>query len=232
MKKLLFTVTALVATAVFSNVHAQTALVDNETMSASAKVLKQIALANEQNINFGAVAATTLPHFKPEDPATSSAVPGYATSRATLGRMEIDATFQEVLSLEYPVEVVLTNNDVSPAATIKYVPQLAVESADVTAPTQGTAAIVGDQSSLTALQVTGTSAANLGMGGTAKNYVQIQRTGSSPNFVEKATLFFGGWLIDGTVTPVQGTAPTAVLPGTLASGTYNGQFTIIVDYVL
>lgn len=232
MKKVLFTLTALVATALTTNLFAQTSLVDQETMNASAKVLKQIQLANEANVNFGAVAANSLPYFKPNDPATSTNVPGFATGRSTLGRMEIDATFQEVLTLEYPVEVVLTNNDVSPAATIKYVPQLAIESADVTAPTVGTAAIVGDVSALGAGDVTGASTTNNGMGGSALNYVQIQRTGSAPNFVEKATLFFGGWLIDGTVTPIQGTAPTAVLPSNLASGTYNGNFTITVDYVL
>lgn len=236
MKKLLFTAAALVSTAVFTNVNAQTALDEVVTMNASAKVLKQIVLVNEQNVNFGAVASTTMPYLSPIDPTgASSQVPGLATARATVGRVEIDATFQEVLSLTYPVEVTLTNNDVTPAATIKYVPQLGVQNGDFSAPTVGTAVIVGSVSALAAGDVTSTTTANLGMGGAAKNYVQIQRTGSAPAFIEKSTLFFGGWLINATVTPVQGTAPVAgtdALPSTLASGTYNGNFTVTVDYVL
>lgn len=232
MKKLLFTAAALVSTAVFTNVNAQTTLDEVVSMNASAKVLKQIVLTNEENVNFGAVAATTLPYFNPIDPASSTAtnVPGQATGRAKLGRVQVDATFQEVLSLTYPVDVVLTNTLVTPNVTIKYVPQLAVESADVSEPTVGTVALVGDVSGLSALQVTGTSLVNRGMGGPAKNYIQIQRTGTPP--VELATLFFGGWLVDATATVTQGTVPTATLPGSLASGTYNGSFTVTVDYVL
>lgn len=236
MKKLLFTAAALVSTAVFTNVNAQTALDEVVTMNASAKVLKQIVLVNEENVNFGAVASTQMPYLSPIDPSgASSQVPGFATGRALLGRIEIDATFQEKLSLTYPVEVILTNNDVSPAATIKYVPQVAVQNGDFSAPTVGTAAIVGSSSSLAATDVTSTTTATNGMGGPAQNYIQIQRTGAAPNFIEKTTLFLGGWLINSTVTPVQGTAPSAgtdALPSTLASGTYNGSFTVTVDYYL
>lgn len=231
MKKLLFTAAALVASVVSFNASAQ--LADTETLNASAKVLKQIQLANRANVLFGAVASTTLPYLSPLTTAPSDAVPGLLTGRANLGRMEIDATFQEVLSLSYASSVVLTNIDV-PSATIRYVPQVSVQNGIGGAAPTTDARLVGSVSTIAPADITNTTAANNGMGGASLNYVQIQRSGTAPSFTELTTLYFGGWLVAPGATIVQGTAPTSTdqLPGTLTSGTYSGTVSLTVDYVL
>jgi hypothetical protein len=204
-------------------------LQDQEVINVSAKILKQIVLTKEEDVAFGAVAAGTVPYFNPIDGGTSANVP---SPTKKLGIMTVDATFDEILGISFPLTVTLTRS--GGTEEIAYVPQMAVVTGDVVVNTG--AVELGNSTSIPASPAITATANVLGMGvatvGAPAGYIMNRLNGTA----EISTLFLGGWLMDAAIAsatpPVAGVPPTDVIPSTLPSGNYLGNMTIQVNYYI
>jgi hypothetical protein len=218
-------------------VHAQTtpppAIITGTTQGSddikvSAKILKPIQVDALDELKFGAVATGTLPTYSPLQNGTITAVPSPSKQ---LGRVTVDATFEEILGISFPLSVELFNRTTGNVNDkILYVPQVAVVAGLQT--TNAGAVYIGTDAAVPSTGITDGTNTALGMGvanqGDPAGYM-ITRLASG---VETNTLFFGGWLIDSGSTPSRGSVPTGALPSTLPSGVYDALMTIQVNYYL
>lgn len=209
----------------------------SQDINASAKVLKVITATTVRPVAFGAVAATTTPYLSPLTTVPNANVP--SPSRQ-LGKMTVNATFDEYVGVTFPVSVTL-NHENAPTVSdqIRYVPQVSVAVGD--APDNTGAVLLGDDATYALNSPTViTSATNTvgnGMGGAgttaAAGFLTTKRNQTPPTNNEIVSLFFGGWLTDATATPARGPSPTIpALPSSLTSGTYEGTLTVTFQYFL
>jgi len=232
MKKSLKIAAVAIAAMFLGNaVNAQSGLQDSEVITVNAKILKQIVLTSSL-VQFGSVAENTVPQLDPVDFTNS----GLSSPGVTLGRLLVNATSGEFLSLTFPTKITLTNTNASITTNnvIGYVPQMSVKHGDVAVSTVNTttpALLLGSNNTFavsTAATSTTTTLNGMGNGTSIAGYISTENnpTGSD----EFASVFIGGWLCDDAATVTAGTAPTAVIPSGTATGSYAGTFTVTVDY--
>jgi hypothetical protein len=224
--KLLGTITTLLFSVSFSNAQTTTTE-DDVTLSIGAKILKPIVLTKVEDIQFGPVAAGTLPYLS-AIPGTSNQGISTISTSVTIGEVLVDATYEESISVSFPLTVTLTNG----TDDVFYVPQATVVSEEANGVLAG-AVYMGSSSTITS-GVSNPQPSDLGLGtvsGTS-GFIRTIRSGSP--VVEVATMFFGGWLA-GSITNISNSAAptlaTNVLPTTLSSGEYTGTMLITMDYL-
>lgn len=198
----LFTV---IGTSAFAQLGAQS------TVTATARILKQITLVND-SIQFGTIAAgggATL--LSPTGVGSTNV--GF-TNRA--GRLVIDATPDEPIRVNFPDTIALYRSD---SSTVKFRLLITCGRGAVGygAGAQDTTWLINDQPIIapaaTVTEPGGNGRSNAGFG--------LITTGDGP--IEKATLFIGGNLYE--------SGPgTNMVPASQPTGTYRGSFTFNVLY--
>lgn len=177
------------------------------TMTANARILKQITFHNNNNVQFGIVAAGGGQTFLNPQVQSSSVNVGFSASP---GRLQIDATSLQPIRVEFDTLVRMLNgtND-----TIGYVPIISAVFGQKTINATDRAASLLLNS--TAMAEGTTDVTNAGGTGAGPFGIISTFSTAGPDF-ERTTLYVGGYLYRWrTTTAISASDPTGTFTGTL-----------------
>lgn len=181
------------------------------TMTANARILKQITFVNNDNVQFGIVAAGGGQTFLNPQSQSGSVNVGFSSAP---GRLIIDATSLQPIRVEFDTLVRMLNGNPTPD-TIGYRPIISGVLGNKTInATDRTASTLLNSTAMAEGDLIVTNAGGTGAGPVA--IITTSSTGSAGGDLERSTLYVGGYLYQwNTTSAIPSGGPTGTFTGTL-----------------